>query len=340
MHIHAREGDFIETVDGLIFDVKGFIHPRDRVIAYLRYHPDPNGPRVRKNVRYKKIYSLNDRFQFLKNHYPRYLFNDPTIGKVVQAVPHDRIRKVHEPHVYLERILKKPRNRYERNVLDFVHQIQDESGIFTLDMGISGSPMVGLNQPDSDIDLIIYGTENAKRVYQALHRLFSDDSIPIRAYNLKELRKLYEFKSQDTKISFEKFVEFEREKKLQGIYKDKIEFFIRNLKAWDEIENDPTQQYGYFIHETIAEVMLRAKIVDGNESIFTPCTYMIENVEIQNGPEVKKIDRIVSYRGRFTEARAGKFVHVRGTLELVRGKKGEYFYQVIVGGEKQHFLTY
>lgn len=33
------EGDFVETHDHLIFDVKGFLHPQDRVIAFLRYVP-------------------------------------------------------------------------------------------------------------------------------------------------------------------------------------------------------------------------------------------------------------------------------------------------------------
>jgi len=41
--VRAREGDFLETLEGLIFDVKGLLHPDARVIAYLRYLPDPHG---------------------------------------------------------------------------------------------------------------------------------------------------------------------------------------------------------------------------------------------------------------------------------------------------------
>lgn len=33
------EGDFIEDKNGLIFDVKGFNHPKDRAIAFIRYIP-------------------------------------------------------------------------------------------------------------------------------------------------------------------------------------------------------------------------------------------------------------------------------------------------------------
>jgi len=34
-----REGDFIESVEGFIFDVKGMIQPSDKVVAYVRYVP-------------------------------------------------------------------------------------------------------------------------------------------------------------------------------------------------------------------------------------------------------------------------------------------------------------
>ncbi len=43
----VREGDFIETHEGLVFDVKGLVHPPERVIAFLRYYPSPKGKRKR-----------------------------------------------------------------------------------------------------------------------------------------------------------------------------------------------------------------------------------------------------------------------------------------------------
>ena len=33
------EGDFIEDINGVIFDVKGFEHPNTKVIAFPRYIP-------------------------------------------------------------------------------------------------------------------------------------------------------------------------------------------------------------------------------------------------------------------------------------------------------------
>jgi len=54
----AREGDLIENLDECIFDVKGLIHPPNRVIAFIRYVPDANGNRERDGFRAWKRMNL------------------------------------------------------------------------------------------------------------------------------------------------------------------------------------------------------------------------------------------------------------------------------------------
>lgn len=55
-------------MDGLIFDVKGLIHPLNRVIAFVRYIPTHNGNRIRDGIRYQRMYRLEQRFAFLRQH--------------------------------------------------------------------------------------------------------------------------------------------------------------------------------------------------------------------------------------------------------------------------------
>ena len=86
LEIRAREGDLLETHEGLIFDVKGLVHPPKKIIAFLRYYPDTNGDRVRKGIRYKKIYSLKARYKFLETNYPQYLFNDKIFKHYFRSV--------------------------------------------------------------------------------------------------------------------------------------------------------------------------------------------------------------------------------------------------------------
>ena len=82
------EGYFIITHDNHIFEVKGFLHPKDRVIAYLRYIPDKQGNRISKEgITFRKIYSLGKREKYLKKNYPQYLWFDQIQGRMLQSVP-------------------------------------------------------------------------------------------------------------------------------------------------------------------------------------------------------------------------------------------------------------
>jgi len=60
MKIEAREGDVIETTDQIFFDVKGLVHPPDRIIAFPRFVPDLEADRKRGEVTYRKIYALSE----------------------------------------------------------------------------------------------------------------------------------------------------------------------------------------------------------------------------------------------------------------------------------------
>ena len=71
------EGDFIESTDSLIFDVKGLLHPPDRVVAYVRYVPHLHGERLREGQRYRKLYDLDERQSFLNKCFRDYLYFDP-----------------------------------------------------------------------------------------------------------------------------------------------------------------------------------------------------------------------------------------------------------------------
>jgi len=95
--VRVREGDFLETVEGLIFDVKEIVHPPDRVIAYLRYFESPSGDRVRDGKRYFKVYSLSDRERFLRERYAHYIYYDRVFDEWLEGVPSNLIAKIYKP---------------------------------------------------------------------------------------------------------------------------------------------------------------------------------------------------------------------------------------------------
>ncbi|MHA1250443.1 MAG: nucleotidyltransferase domain-containing protein [Candidatus Helarchaeota archaeon] len=331
----AREGCFIETKENLIFDVKGCIHPPDRIIAYLRYYPDASGNRIKNNVKYKKIYSLNERTQFLLKNYNKYIYFDPFFNIKLQGVPLNCIKKVYDPLDFRNQL--KVRNNItnlQKSALEFIEILIDSADINEKKIGVSGSLMISLELPTSDIDILIYGTEDVIKLHKKMDEIFEMNN-KIKRYTLSQYKKLYEFKSKDTQISWDDFIKIEVRKKFQGTYNG-IDFFIRGVKDWNEIDLN----YGDFKIKNLGRVYIKAIVEDSSDSVFTPCIYKIKDSEIIKGyKEDISIDVLFSYRGRFNELlNTGDIFTAYGNLEKITLNSGKFYYRLILGGNKEDFL--
>ncbi|MEM3586351.1 MAG: nucleotidyltransferase domain-containing protein, partial [Candidatus Jordarchaeaceae archaeon] len=260
------EGDFVEDKNDLIFDVKGLVHPPDRVVAYLRYYPDGDGERIRKNgKRYRKVYSLGDREEYLQKHFPGYIYFDPVFGVKLEGVLRTQISKIYKPVDRLRTLLKLgPSDDLEKNIILFVETLQEETGISLGKVGVSGSVLVDLAKPDSDIDIIVYGEKNCREAYEAVRNLFSKKNSPIRQYNEGELRRLYEFRVKDTLMDYKDFLLSEKRKCFSGKIEGR-DFFIRFLKEPNEI----SEKYGDIKYVSLNNVRIEGIVLDDEESIFT-----------------------------------------------------------------------
>lgn len=335
MQVRAREGDFIETSEGLIFDVKGLIHPPERVIAYLRYLPDGRGNRKRAGVKYRKVYDLTARAKLLGKKWPHYIFEDPVFNREVQAVPFDKVKRHYLPvEKFKELRDDTQQNSKERLAADMAKMLIEEAGISTSNIGVSGSILVDLHTNESDIDLILYGTDTARRCRARLAALLEDRSRGLRSYDAWDLRRLYKQRGLSSAVSFERFTRGERSKVLQGKFRN-TDYFIRCIKEWNELQ----EVYGDREYCQVGRARVRGRVCDDSEAIFTPSTYQIMDVEVVGGTVGRAPVQIVSFRGRFCEqAHAGERIIARGTLEKVLSKHGET-HRLVIGENSRDFLT-
>ena len=322
----AREGDFLQTSDGLLFDVKGLLHPPDRIVAYLRYYPDGRGRRSRNGIRYVKVYDLARRRLLLEKKWPCYLYHDKIEGRELQGVPKDSILAVHAPQQRMAALLRsKQKDRLEGSATRLVKALAKESGLPIGHFGVSGSLLVGLHRDRSDLDVMVYGFECAKRVQRALCSLLEEDRT-FQAYRRSDLRKLFIRRHLQQAMAFRDFELQERRKSFQGIFEGH-DYFIRCVKNWKEI----TERYGEARFRHIGEYEVSGQVVDDNENLLTPCRYVLERVRVLKGDPSRSPIEIVSFRGRFTEqAYQGELVLARGRLEAVRTKDQKYF-RLVVG---------
>ena len=93
----AREGDLIKTKSNVVFDVKGLVHPADKIIAFPRFIPSPQGTRQGKDAAYGKIYSLGDRFKYLQENQPDLIVFDPVFGETMCEVPEADVAEHYKP---------------------------------------------------------------------------------------------------------------------------------------------------------------------------------------------------------------------------------------------------
>ncbi|MHA1824161.1 MAG: hypothetical protein ACTSXM_09940 [Promethearchaeota archaeon] len=325
------EGDYIETKkDHLFFDVKGLHHPIDRKICFLRFIPDVEGDRVRYGIRYTKIYNLEHRYSIINEKYPQYSFFSQEMDMNLQCVKNEDIKKIYSPRDYLKIVNSKQAltkiEKISKNLCDLFVELGDIPENL---IGITGSPMVGLNTEKSDIDIILYGTQTSLQFQEKLQNIFKKHT-HIRKYNLDEYKKHYDWRVGGSDISFQDFLKSEQRKLHQGKYQD-IDFFIRYIKSPRDWEGN----YHDYQYKNMGRISLVAEIIDSTDSIFTPCSYKIKcskvlesDTNINNRMNI--ITQINSYRGRFCEqAKDGEKVLVEGKIEKVNYRDSE-FYRILL----------
>jgi len=322
------EGGYVETIEQLIFTVKGLVHPPNRVIAYLRYVIDPSGDRIREGARYKRIYSFEEQLGVIKSKYPQYLYYDYVWDVEVQSVPHERIRGTYDPSEGLTKLMKRGGTSDPLSLAakSFAEELSSASSVDVNDMGISGSLLLSLHTSTSDIDFIVYGVNNSFKARDALRRLLSEGK-SFKRLDQARVRELFEFRATETPMSYEKFVEQERRKVIQGLYKGYV-YFIRFVKDFNEVG----EVYGERRCKGLGSARIKALVIDDSESLFTPCTYKVKCLEVVEGKVDPAILReVTSFRGRFAEqAVKGEIIEVEGRLEEVHFR-GSRYQRVVVG---------
>ncbi len=339
------EGFAIETSEGLIFTVKGLVQPPDRVIAYLRYVPDPRGDRERAGTRYRRVYRFEEQRAILQEGFPHYISADPDpiMGIPVQAVPRAAVRRVYDPCQRMAEIRRDgPTDPLEANARDLIERLRIESDLAPSfgSLGVTGSLLFALHTPASDLDLVVYGEAAAHAVHRALHRLLADpDSHPdgLRRPNAKELAALHATHRPDTPLAQEDFVRLQARKVNEFRFRGRA-CFVRFVRQPDEAG----ERYGERRYEPCGTAVVRARVTDDRDGIFTPCRYGVAEAVFEGDVATADLREVVSFRGRFSDqARAGEWITGRGSLERVLERaagREQVYHRLMVGGRAGDYL--
>ena len=110
-----KDRDFIETIDGFLFCVLGYLHPPDGYIAYLKYIPSENGKWERYGIKYSRsipyyhVSQVEKTYGYLKQKHPEYIFQCHVRNIELSWVPKKNVKKYYDPIKRLKDIIKKGR---------------------------------------------------------------------------------------------------------------------------------------------------------------------------------------------------------------------------------------
>ena len=320
------DGDTFVTKDGFILNTFGYEHPDDRVFAFLKYIPAKfkelfNVEMLERTWRFgknqlfraEKLYTAKNYQTFIeafRKNFPDYLYFCPFRNKELITAPLDRIEQVFVPKdrlVWLQNLSK--RDILQQMALDLIYLISKESDVSLCDLGIHGSIALNMHAPESDIDFVVYGTENFRMVEDAISRFVNAGKLTYIVGN-----------------------RIEAARKFQGRYMGKI-FMYNATKNCPQIR----EKYGAYRYIPLDPVRFKATVSDDTETMYRPSTYKITSYKPEDDQSEIDLDKVpiqvVSNIGLYRNvARCGKEIKVAGKLERVEStSSNEVFYQVVVG---------
>ena len=318
------DGDAFQTREGFVFYTFGYEHPPDRVTAFLKYIPEQTkqlfnlqylSRRWRLNstelVRPQELYSYEN-FKSIINgfhaHFPKYIYNCPFRDKELLCPKKEQIKKIYMPNQRLKVLLKeKHPDNLQKQTLELLNLLSEESHVSLDDFGLHGSLALGMHSSGSDIDLVVYGSRNFRRLEASVNRLSQDDSPCAIRRN-------------------------------RGEYYEKV-FVYNAVRKFEEVR----ESYGDYKYSSITSVSFHCRVEDDSQAMFRPAVYDIGNYRWLNSASKLRKDMIpkavVSMVGCHRNvAKKSEYIEVSGVLERVKQvTTGRTRYQVVVGsGTNEH----
>ncbi len=324
-----KDRDFVQTREGMFFCVTGYLHPPDRYTAYLKYSPATRGKwqdaetAYRRELEYYHVRNVAATLRFLEQHYPQYVHYCPVRDITFSMVPREYVKRYYVPEERLKDILAHPRDSLEEEICAFVSELVTISGVKRGVLGITGSTLIGIHNPRfSDIDLLVYGLENALQVRAALKEKRSGRIHPVVG---EEREKWCASVTGRFPLSFDEARYLVARRWNYGYFDDRY-FSIHPTRTDDEIR----ERYGERVYRGKGEMTVSAVVADAGESLFMPAVYRVEHVRVLEGDEGAGplLREIVSYEGLYRDVvDSGQRVEARGKLESVNDR----YYRLVIG---------
>lgn len=338
-----RDRDYLRTEEGYFFCVLGPVHPEDRVIAYLKYVPDPSGKWGRGSNRFRRalphytVDGLLETFRFLESR-PEYLFDSQAWGVRMSAVPLHKISEHLKPEEKVSQLMRmEGLDPLQSKTVRLVEALSELSGVPPSYFGVTGSVLLDIHRDFSDIDLLVYGKRNSESVRKALLQSYEERDSPVRRLHGEKAREWCLQKTELYPLTYEEAERILERRWNRGLFHGTL-FSIHPVK----LEGEVKEKYGDRVFRPEGTVKIEATVSDASEACFMPATYRVEDVRVVEGPRVRDIFEVVSYEGLYGDlAKDGERILAYGKLEGVTDRvSGLRYHRLLIGSQEARGRDY
>ncbi len=327
--------DFLKTVEGFFFCVVGATHPRNRVIAYLKYTPSREGRWGRHgDTRYTRtmpdytIPSLTTNLQLLTAQYPQYIFHSRVLHVAMSAVPTSFIVAHYAPERQLRHLFAAETvDPLQGLAVQLASHLSHETGIPRDRFGVTGSLLTNIHQPAfSDIDLVVYGRDEGWVFKRFLQGAFEAHDRVLTRHRDAAVARLLATWQRKYPLTTTEAADIYRRRWNYGFFQE-TPFSIHVVKPREEVH----EAYGDAWYTPLRMVEGTARITAVEDSLVLPCTYGVDYLSTLGGGI--NVDALVSYDGFYGGLfECGDLVQVKGKLEQVEDRRRRHVYHRIIVG--------
>ena len=280
--MRARIRDFFETKQGWIFAVADYNHPHG-LRSLLRYVPDSKGEREADGRHYRKM-DFDDSFDFLRRERPDWV-------KDLHVVPEEDVQRLYRPSEGLKRVAERDQR------VKKIASVLARNGVPWTEMGITGSMLMGLQGPTSDIDFVVYGPW----WWKARETLAKAKALgEVQELDEATWRKIYSKRRPE--IGFDEFVLHEKRKGNRGMISGTY-FDLLFTRSWSEI--GVARPAGS--RQVLGRRKIKARVTNADFSFDSPAIFKVDHDEVKE---------ILCYSHTYAgQANPGETVEAAGALE-------------------------
>ncbi len=336
--------DLFFARDGDIFQVITNVHPPDRVVALWKYHHTAKKPRdifSWHSSQYpgyftRSLRSYNAQDATVSIAKSKYSHNSLVFGVPMTEVPSSEIVTYLFPEQGLQDWLgKKRETEWGKYLVDIVTQFRSYLGIEEESMGITGSLLWGGQHAASDIDLVIFGSDNVMRFIRNVAELLKKSS-SIHQPPQEFIERYAGTLAKKTGLKLDLTTQYIAKKPYYLYYKNKF-LSLGFVPRPEEV----TRNYGAYSFRSLVPIKVRARVREDRFGYFYPGEYKIETEDVEiKGPSdgtLAKEDVIKNLTTLLLMEREisgfyfpGDVIEIHGMLQAVREGTKNYF-QVMVG---------